>query len=128
MNSINMKTIIFWMATLVVAGMMVYTGYLYLTDEGMKGAFGRLGFPGYFRIELGIAKIVGAVVLLIPPLPNLIRQFAYFGFALTFVSACIAHLSIGDGFQALIRPLFFLGMLGISYSLCNEAMGKRPGR
>ena len=127
MNSINMKTIIFWMATLLVAGMMVHTGYLYLTDEGMKGAFERLGFPGYFRIELGIAKIVGSLVLLIPVLPNIIRQFAYFGFALTFGPACVAHLSIGDGFQALIRPLFFLGMLGVSFYFRNEAMVKRQG-
>ena len=127
MNQINIKMIIFWLATFVVAGMMLYTGYLYLTDDGMKGAFERLGFPDYFRIELGIAKIVGAVVLLIPLLHNTVRQFAYFGFALTFVSACIAHLSIGDGFQALIRPLFFLGMLGISYYFRNVAMVKRPG-
>ena len=51
----------------------------------MKGAFVRLGFPDYFRIELGIAKIVGSIVLLVPVLPKSIRQFAYFGFALTFI-------------------------------------------
>jgi hypothetical protein len=100
---------------------MLYTGYLYLTDEGMEGAFERLGFPGYFRIELGIAKILGALVLIIPVIPKDIRQFAYFGFALTFISACIAHLSIGDGVQALYRPLMFLALLLVSYFLRKEA-------
>lgn len=110
-----MKKIIYWTSTLIVASMMLYTGYLYLTDEGMEGAFVRLGFPGYFRIELAIAKIVGAIVLLIPVLPASIRQFAYFGFALTFISACIAHLSIGDGIQTTFKPLMFLGLLVVSY-------------
>lgn len=104
--------------------MMLYTGYLYLTDEGMKGAFERLGFPGYFRIELGMAKIVGSLVLLIPLIPATIRQFAYFGFALTFMSACIAHLSVGDGLEAIYRPLAFLCLLAISYYLRPETYGR----
>jgi hypothetical protein len=115
------KKLLYWTCTLLVSGMMLYTGYLYLTDEGMKGAFVRLGFPGYFRVELAIAKMVGSIALLIPVLPMSIRQFVYFGFALTFVSACIAHLSIGDGFQAIHRPLAFLSLLGISYFFREEA-------
>lgn len=118
------KKILYWTCTLLVGGMMFYTGYLYLTNEGMKGAFERLGFPGYFRVELGIAKMVGSVVLLIPLLPMTIRQVAYFGFALTFISACIAHLSIGDGFEAIYRPLAFLCLLAISYSFRKEATGR----
>lgn len=112
---------LYWTCTLIIAGMMIYTGYLYLTDEGMKGAFVRLGFPGYFRVELAIAKIIGSIVLLVPFLPAAIRQFAYFGFALTFISACIAHLSMGDGFQAIHRPLAFLSLLAISYFFREEA-------
>ena len=115
------KKLLYWTCTLLVSGMMLYTGYLYLTDEGMTGAFVRLGFPGYFRVELAIAKIGGSIVLLVPVLPGSIRQFAYFGFALTFISACIAHLSIGDGFQAIYRPLAFLCLLGISYYFREEA-------
>lgn len=115
------KKILYWTCTLLVGGMMFYTGYLYLTNEGMKGAFERLGFPGYFRVELGIAKMVGSVVLLIPLLPMTIRQVAYFGFALTFISACIAHLSIGDGIEAIYRPLAFLCLLSISYYFRKDA-------
>ena len=86
----------------------------------MKGAFERLGFPGYFRVELGIAKMVGSIVLIIPFLPMTIRKIAYFGFALTFISACIAHLSIGDGIEAIYRPLAFLCLLAISYYFRKE--------
>lgn len=114
------KKILYWTCTLLVGGMMLSTGYLYLSDEGMKGAFERLGFPGYFRIELGIAKIVGSIVLVIPMLPMILRQMAYFGFALTFISACIAHLSIGDGLEAIYRPLAFLCLLAISYYFRKE--------
>lgn len=115
------KKILYWTCTLLVGGMMFYTGYLYLTDGGMKGAFERLGFPGYFRVELGIAKMVGSVVLIIPLLPMILRKMAYFGFALTFISACIAHLSIGDGIEAIYRPLAFLCLLSISYYFRKDA-------
>lgn len=114
------KKILYWTCTLLVGGMMLFMGYLYLTDGGMKGAFERLGFPDYFRMELGIAKIVGSIVLVIPFTPMILRQIAYFGFALTFISACIAHLSVGDGVEAIYRPLAFLFLLGISYYFRKE--------
>lgn len=114
------KKMLYWTCTLLTGGMMLYTGYLYLSDEGMKGAFERLGFPGYFRIELGIAKIVGAIVLIVPFVPITVRQMAYFGFALTFISACIAHLSVNDGLEAIYRPLAFLCLLAVSYYFRKE--------
>lgn len=112
-----MKTnkIIYWITTGIVAVMMLYSAYAYLTSEGMKAAFVHLGFPDYFRVELAIAKIIGALVLLVPGIPKIVKQFAYFGFALTFVSAFIAHTASGDPMSVAIMPLLFLGVLTVSY-------------
>jgi hypothetical protein len=107
--------IIYWTTTAIVAGMMLYSGTLYLTSEEMAAGFNHLGFPDYFRIELGLAKIVGALVLLIPAVPHLLKQFTYFGFGLTFVSASIAHLASGDPVNLAIAPLVFLLLLSVSY-------------
>jgi hypothetical protein len=63
----------------------------------MKDAFAHLGLPNWFRIELTVAKILGALALLIPTIPNRIKEFAYCGFAITLISAIIAHSSSGDG-------------------------------
>ena len=81
----------------------------------MKGAFAHFGLPDWFRIELAVAKILGALALTVPAIPGRLREFAYFGFALTIVSACIAHISSGDGVLRGLEPLIFLGFLTISY-------------
>ena len=47
-----------------------------------------------------------------------VKEFAYFGFAITLVSASIAHLGRGDASLSVlfvIDPLVFLGLLTVSY-------------
>lgn len=112
-----MKTnrIIYWTTTGIVAAMMLFSGFSYLTNEEIKAGIATLGFPDFFRVELGVAKIVGSLVLIIPMFSPMIRQFAYFGFALTFVSATLAHISINDPISATAVPVLFLGILAVSY-------------
>ena len=107
--------IIFWATTGLVAAMMLFSGVAYFTSPDMKAAFGHLGFPDYFRVELGVLKILGAFVLLLPMIPAKIREFAYFGFGLVFISAVYSHLSIGDDISEAIAPLVFLAILTVSY-------------
>lgn len=55
-----------------------------------------LGFPDYFRIELVAAKVIGAVLLLIPSVPLRIKEWIYAGFIIAMVSALIAHICSHD--------------------------------
>jgi hypothetical protein len=105
--------IIFWVTTGLVGIMMLFSAFNYLTNEEMKGAFVHLGFPNYFRIELAVAKILGAAALLLPGIPVRIKEFAYSGFTIVFISAFIAHLAVGDAFP--VSPLIFLAMLFVSF-------------
>ena len=83
-------------AVIIVGGMMLMSAYhLVLTDE-MVGAIRHLGYPDYFRIELGVAKGVGALALLIPGILMAAKRFAYAGFTIALVSAIIAHTAVGD--------------------------------
>jgi putative oxidoreductase len=59
-------------------------------------ALRHLGFPNYFRIELVTAKVIGAVLLLIPQMPGSIKEWIYSGFGIAMVSAMIAHICGGD--------------------------------
>jgi hypothetical protein len=77
-------------------------------------AFKHLGFPGYFRIELAIAKIIGVAVLLAPVNARL-KEWVYAGFAFTFVSAIIAHTASGDPMAAKAMPAVLLVLLATSY-------------
>ncbi len=111
-----MKTlkITYWVTTVLVALMMTYSGYAYLTDPTMKQGFVHLGFPDYFRVELAVAKFIGVFVLL-APVPSRLKEWAYAGFVINFVSAFIAHVASGDPFSNAVAPLFFLILLLISY-------------
>jgi hypothetical protein len=47
-----------------------------------------------------VAEAFLGVVLLLAPVPARLKEWAYAGFAITLVSALIAHLAVGDGPEA----------------------------
>lgn len=116
----NKNKIIYWTATGIITAMMLFSAFGYITNPDLKAAFVHLGFPDYFRIELAILKAVGALVLVLPMVSDKIKSFAYFGFALTFISASIAHYASGDAVSVAIIPLTFLVILGVSYTFYKK--------
>jgi uncharacterized membrane protein YphA (DoxX/SURF4 family) len=106
--------ITYWITTIIVALMMTYSAYAYLTQPAIEEAFHHLGYPGYFRVELAIAKLLG-VILLLAPVSGRIKEWVYAGFFFTFVSAFIAHTASGDPVSYRIMPLLFLVLLLVSY-------------
>jgi hypothetical protein len=117
-RKVGKAKIIYWAATGIVCSVMVFSAINFNLNNPlgpMKGAFAHLGFPNYFKIELTVAKILGVLALLIPGIPPRVKEFAYAGFAITLISASIAHFSSGDGILFVIDPLLFLGALIVSY-------------
>ncbi len=109
------NTVIYWVSTGLLSFMMLFSAWNYFTNPQMSAAFKHLGFSDYFRYELAIAKILGALALIIPQVPVKLKEWAYAGFAITFISASIAHYSSGDPASAIITPLVFLAVLAVSY-------------
>jgi hypothetical protein len=107
--------ILYWVTTALISATMLYTAVSYFTDAKMKASFLHLGFPDFFRIELGIAKGIGAIVLLLPIATNRLKEAAYVGFGITFVSAIVAHLSHGDPIALSLQALVLLWILATSY-------------
>lgn len=118
--------IIYWTTTGIITAMMLFSAYGYFTNQEMKGAFVHLGFPEYFRIELGVMKILGSLALILPMVPNKLKEFAYFGFTITFISAFIGHFASGDPISAPVMPLIFLGILATSYIYKNKVQNYDP--
>jgi len=94
----------------------------------MKDAFRHLLLPDYFRIELTTAKVLGVLAMLLPGVPAKIREFAYFGFGITLISAAIAHFSVGDNAFFVIDPLLFFGALVTSYVYFFKLGRREPDR
>jgi len=72
-----------------------------------------VGYPQQLRIILGIAKLLGAITLVVPGLAKL-KEWAYAGFTFAWSSAIVAHYLAKDGPKA-FAPLILLLLLGISY-------------
>jgi hypothetical protein len=89
----------YWTATALFCLQIGFTAYAQLSLPQVAEAFTRLGFPDYFRVELAWAKLLG-IALLLGPASARLKEWAYAGFAITLVSALIAHLSVGDGPEA----------------------------
>ncbi len=106
--------IIYWIVTSIVSLMGLMAGIMYLTSSLIVEEFKHLGFPDFFRVELAILKITGALVLILPMVPGRIKEWAYAGFAITFISAGIAHVFM-EGILSAISPLVSFLLLIISY-------------
>lgn len=85
----------YWIVTVLLCLQLGFTAYAQLALPQVAEAFRHLGFPDYFRVELAIAKLIAVIVLLVPA-PARLKEWAYAGFAITLVSALIAHFAVGD--------------------------------
>ncbi len=111
--------ITYWSATILLSLMMSFSVFMYFTSPDVSKGFEHVGFPDFFRIELGIAKAIGVLLLLLP-LPRNLKEWGYAGFFITFVSAFIAHAAIGDPVSGMMGPIFALVLLAVSYYSYNR--------
>ena len=73
-----------------------------------------LGFPTYVLTMLGVAKLLGVPVLLIPRWPHL-TEWAYAGYAFDLGAGFIAHLVTGDTLERTVPSAFCWLVLAVSY-------------
>jgi len=104
--------IVYWITTGLVAAMMFFSAYMYLTkNPELVSGFKALGFPLYFVTILGVAKLLGAIVL-VAPAGRILKEWAYAGFIFIFIGAAWVHVVTGTPF---LMPVIFLAILGVSY-------------
>ena len=106
---------LYWGATILVALFAALSGAMYFIAEAPAQTIERLGYPDYFRVLLGIGKLIGAAALL-APLPRSLKEWTYAAFTIDFTMAFISHAVVGDPFSALIMPVVAIAVLFTSYA------------
>src|SRR6202165_3788725 len=108
------QRVTYWVTTGLLAAMSVFAAFAYLSGspQAVEG-FAHVGYPQQLRIILGIAKLLGAITLVVPGLVKL-KEWAYAGFTFAWISAFVAHYLAKDGPTALM-PLILLVLLAASY-------------
>ena len=117
----------FWTVTALFCLQIGFTAYAQLSLPQVAEAFTKLGFPDYFRVQLAVAKLLGVLVLLVP-VPSRLKEWAYAGFAITLVSALIAHFAVGDGPEAWSFAAGTGVLWGLSYVLWRRIEANAGGR
>ena len=108
------RKVAYWVSTGLLSAMSVFAAFVYLSGsaQAVQG-FAHVGYPQQLRIILGIAKLLGAITLVVPGLPRF-KEWAYAGFTFAWISAFIAHYLASDGPKAFL-PLILLAVLVVSY-------------
>ncbi len=98
--------IIYWVFTgLFTFGMLQSGIFALLRSQIWIDMVSHLGYPLYFLSILGVWKILGVIVVLLPGF-KLVKEWAYAGFFFLMTGALISHLVMGDGGKAILGPLF----------------------
>ncbi len=109
------RKVAYWVSTGLLAALSVFAAFTYLLGgPQVVQEFAHVGYPQQLRIILGIAKLLGAITLVVPGLAKL-KEWAYAGFTFAWISAFVAHYLAKDGPKAFM-PLIFLLLLVVSYA------------
>ncbi len=110
--------IIYWVSTIWLGLGMISTGIVQLIKmkEGSGGAdsITHLGYPLYILTILGVWKILGVIIVLIPKFP-LIKEWAYAGFFFVMSGALFSHLAVRDGAMEFFGPALLLVLTIVSW-------------
>ena len=112
--------IIYWVVTFIFALLMLMDGIGGVThqEDGVV-VMKHLGYPIYVMTITGVAKILGAIVLLLPIFPRL-KEWAFAGFLFTFIGAIVSRAAKGDEVSLLIPPIVMIAFLFGAYALWRK--------
>lgn len=128
----------YWLCTGLVAFFIGSGGLAYALQvpDVVQGAVA-LGFPVHFVVLLGVWKVLGALVIVLPRLP-LMKEWAYAGILIDLTGAASATIATGSEWWHAGAPLSIGVLLAVSWALRPESrrlpvtlstmLGLRSGR
>jgi uncharacterized membrane protein YphA (DoxX/SURF4 family) len=120
------RTIAYWVVTVLLAlGYFAGSVADLAQPEPVVTAAAKLGYPLTFFSILGVWKVLGAVVILLPRLPRA-KEWAYAGFVINLTGALVVHQSVGDPPGDFVAPAVFLALVVASWAL-RPASRRLPG-
>lgn len=107
--------IIYWIATIWLALGMLSSGIVQLLKVKSETDFIlNLGYPEYFLTILGVSKILGVAILLLPKFP-LLKEWVYAGFFFTMTGAVYSHIAFGNPMSDIFPPLLLIVLTLVSW-------------
>lgn len=108
--------IFYWILTVLSAGFMAFSSIsnILVAPEAVELVVNHLHYPEYFLRFIGVAKLLGAIAILIPGFPR-IKEWAYAGLIFDLTAAWASMLAVGDPIVGTLPMLLFIAMIFGSY-------------
>jgi len=113
MKKIN---IFYWIFNGLICALMLFSGINSLADPAQTKLMvtDHLKYPEYFMTLLSIAKIFGAIAILVPGFKRL-KEWAYAGFAFDLIFATYSFIAVGDPAKGWAPMVVFLIVFALAY-------------
>lgn len=125
----NGRAVSYWICTILVAFAFLSGGVVdaLRVPQALEGMT-HLGYPPYFMVILGVWKLLGGIVILLPGLPRL-KEWAYAGMIFDLTGATASHLATGDDVRHIVTPLLIAAVVLASWALRPASRRlDRPGQ
>lgn len=107
--------IIYWTFTALLCFGMTASGISQILHlKEMNEIITHLGYPLYLMTLLGVWKLLGVFVIILPNF-KLVKEWAYAGFFFLLTGALVSHIVFGDSGKAIFGPMFQIIFLVFSW-------------
>jgi hypothetical protein len=116
--------ILYWVFTILFSALMIFSSYgsIIVNDDAKKLIHDQLGYPVYFIPFTGIAKLIGAIVILIPGLKT-IKEWAYAGLFFDLVAVVYSGIALSGTVDPMMSFMLIWFVPGIlSYIFWKKKM------
>jgi hypothetical protein len=115
--------ILYWIFTVLFLLAMLGDAYGGITmQQAGKDSLAKLGYPMYLLVIMGSAKIAG-ILAIAQTKYKVIKEWAYAGFTISFISAFLSWAAIGAGAAMLMPPVVMLLVMFFTYYLWKKYEG-----
>jgi len=106
--------ILYWIFTILFAAFMIWSGIPGIVPSKQTADFlnGYLGYPIYFIQFISVAKVVGAITILIPGIGKA-KEWAYAGLFFDLIGAVYSVISVAKKVDPGVFFIFLPILLGV---------------
>ena len=117
----------YWISTIIFAALMIFSsvGGIQPSQAAIQLMHDGLGYPVYFIQFISIAKLIGAIVILIPGL-NRIKEWAYAGLFFDLAGAIYSGVASSGKFDPMMLTMGIWILPGVlSYYFWHKKMNEK---
>src|ERR1700748_1244218 len=92
-----------------------------MSPDAVRGMHTIMGYPLYFAPYIGVAKMLGAITILVPGFPRL-KEWAYAGLTFDLISATYSLYSIPNPDGPWYFMLIFLALAACAYIFYHKKL------